>query len=78
MTTRDQKVNLLLAQGSEDERRLALDDLDRVARESSTFGSDQHRKGRDSVERTYNEARRVLDELSDQQLDERLAQVSTR
>ncbi|HEY5475819.1 MAG TPA: hypothetical protein VIK11_03795 [Tepidiformaceae bacterium] len=73
MTTREQKVNRILARGAEDERRLGLNELDRVARETSTFGSDQHRTGRDTVERAYDEARRNLEQLSDQQLDDRLA-----
>lgn len=76
MTTRDHKVNRLLAHGADDERRLQLDELDRVARESSTFGSDQHRKGRDTVERAHDAARRALEQLSDQQLDDRLAQAT--
>lgn len=77
MTTREQKVNRLLARGADDERRLGLDELDRVARETNTFGSDQHRTGRARVERAHDEARRALEQLSEQQLDEQLAQVTT-
>jgi hypothetical protein len=72
MPTRDHKVNRLLAQGADDERRLQLDELDRVARASSTFGSNQHRQGRDTVERAHDAARHALEQLSDQQLDDRL------
>lgn len=75
MTTREQKVNRLLDQSANDKRRLRLDELDRVARETNTFGSGEHRQGRDRVERAHDDVRRAMEALSENELDERLAQV---
>ena len=73
VTTREHRVNRLLALGADDERRLELDELDRIARETNTFGSIPHRKGRARVESAHDDARRAVEALSEQQLDDRLA-----
>ncbi|MBI2765308.1 MAG: hypothetical protein HYX53_05265 [Chloroflexi bacterium] len=70
---REQKIAALLERKAEDERRLALDEIDRVARETSTFGSKEHRDRRDKVEKQYDDARRLLEGLSDDQLDRALS-----
>ena len=70
---RDQKVASLLALGPDDERRLALDEMDAVARRDGTWGSPEHRKGRDRIEGVYDAARRRLEALGDEQLDRELA-----
>jgi len=66
---RQQKINAILERGPEDTRRLALDVIDKEARDTNTFGSAHHRTSRDKVERTYDDARKTLDALSDDQLD---------
>ena len=47
----NQKVSILLDR-AEEIRRLALDELDDVARKTSTWGSKDHRDARDKVEAT--------------------------
>ncbi|MEX0784049.1 MAG: hypothetical protein WD557_15520 [Dehalococcoidia bacterium] len=70
---RDQKVANLLALGPDDERRLALDELDAVARRENTWGSQEHRKGRERIESLWDVARRRVESLGDEQLDTELA-----
>jgi hypothetical protein len=70
---RDQKVANLLARGPDDERRLALDEMDATARRDGTWGSPEHRKGRDRIEGHYDAARRRLEGLAEDQLDRELA-----
>jgi len=70
---RDQKINKLLESQADDTRRLALDELDAVARQTSTWGSKEHRESRDKAEKTYDAARRALEGYSDDQLDSALA-----
>lgn len=69
---RSQKVALLLSRGADDERRLALDALDDSARRSSTWGSKEHRDARDRVEKIYDETKRRLEGLPEEQLDREL------
>ncbi len=73
---RQQKIAVLLAHQADDQRRLALDELDRVARESNTFGSRDHRQGRDEVEKTHDSARHRLESLPERELDEELARIA--
>jgi len=61
---RSEKVTKLLAK-ADDVRRLALDELDAVARRTNTWGSKEHRAGRDKVEHDYD-----LDALRFQKLEE--------
>ena len=70
---RSQKVAVLLSRGADDERRLALDALDDSARRSSTWGSKEHRDARDRVEKHYEDIKRQLEGLNDDQLDRQLA-----
>ncbi len=72
---RQQKIGLLLARGPDDERRLALDELDRQARESNTFGSKEHRRGRDEAEKAHDSTRHRYESLPEQELDAKLAQL---
>ena len=73
-----QKVSALLAYQADDERRLALDELDRHARAANTFGSKEHRHGRDEAEHAYDRVRRRYESLTEPELDERLAQLPPR
>jgi len=73
---RQQKIGALLAYEADDLRRLALDELDRRARESNTFGSKEHRHGRDEAEKTYDNVRHRYESLPEQELDEKLTQMS--
>jgi hypothetical protein len=69
---RQGKINELLARGPDDARRMALDDIDRVARQKNTFGSKEHREARERVEKRYDADERALERLSDDQLDAKL------
>jgi hypothetical protein len=66
---RQAKIQKLMTSGADDERRLALDAIDDAARSSNSFGSTGHRKQRDDTERKHDQARRVFESLSDQELD---------
>jgi len=70
---RNQTINVLLARRADDVRRLALDDADQRARETSTFGSQAHRGARDRIEKQHDDQRRALEGLSDEQLEQALA-----
>lgn len=74
---RTQKVNALLARDADDTRRLALDELDSSARTTGTWGAKEHRDARDRVERTYDDAKRRFDGLSEDQLDQELSKAVT-
>lgn len=65
---RQGKINELLARGPDDARRVALDEIDGVARQTNTFGSKEHREARERVEKRYEAAARALERLSDDQL----------
>lgn len=55
---RQERVNLLLLK-ADDIRRLAMDELDATARRTNSFGSKDHRSGRDRVDLAYeNEVQR--------------------
>jgi hypothetical protein len=69
---RDQKLNLLLSR-ADDVRRLALDELDAVARRTSTWGSAGHRSARDKVEREYDDQALRFQKLGDAALDSEFA-----
>mgnify|MGYP006883600697 FL=1 len=71
---RQQQITRLMGRGADDERRVALEELDRSAREGNTFGSKEHRAARDEVEKTNDAARRSYEGLSDDQLEAALAQ----
>ena len=66
---RQQLIDHLLSQGADDERRLALDQIDQVARVTNTFGSKDHREKRDETERKHDQARHSYEALSDVELD---------
>ena len=65
---REATIASLLERSAEDVRRLALDAADLVARQNRTWGTPDHRKTRDGIERSYDEARRALERLSDEEL----------
>jgi hypothetical protein len=73
MDRRD-KVAKLLAK-AEDVRRLALDDLDALARRTNTWGTKEHRSGRDRVENTFDQEALRLERLEDPALDRELETV---
>jgi hypothetical protein len=73
---RQHKIATLLAHQADDARRLALDELDRHARQSNTFGSREHRSGRDEAERTHDNARRRYEALPEQELDAELSRLA--
>lgn len=66
---RQQQIAKLMGRGADDERRLALDELDKTARDTSTFGSKEHRDGRDRVEKAHTDAQHAFEGYSDDQLD---------
>jgi hypothetical protein len=66
---RQAKINRLLQGEADDARRLALDEIDATARQTNTFGSKEHRDGREKTEKKYDETRRAFEALSDAQLD---------
>ena len=70
---RQQQITALMGRTADDERRLALDELDRVARDTNTFGSKEHRAARDKVEKTHDDARRSFEGFSDDQLEAAVA-----
>jgi hypothetical protein len=70
---RQNKIDSLLGRGADDERRLALDQIDQTARETNTFGSKEHREKRDETERKHDRARRSFEALTDAELDQTLA-----
>lgn len=74
---RQQQITTLMGRTADDERRLALDDLDRVARETNTFGSKEHRAARDKVEKTHDDARRSFEAFSDDQLEAAVSQPAS-
>ena len=61
-----------LLERAEDTRRLAMDELDAIARRTSTFGSKEHRDGRDRVERTYAQEAQRFEALKEEDLDREL------
>jgi hypothetical protein len=69
---RTQKMSILLDRAA-DIRRLALDDLDKTARQTNSWGSPGHRAGRDRVEREYDQEALRFERLEDAELDAELA-----
>ena len=69
---RQNKIDSLLGRGADDERRLALDQIDKTARETNTFGSKEHREKRDITEKKHDQARRAFEALTDAELDHEL------
>ncbi len=69
--TRDQKLAALIAR-SEERRSQALNDLDAVARQTNTFGSPDHRSGRDRVERASEQELKRYAVLSDEEIEREL------
>jgi len=67
------KIDSLLGRGADDERRLALDQIDQAARETNTFGSKEHREQRENAEKKHDQARRSYEALTDAELDRALA-----
>jgi hypothetical protein len=61
----------------DDIRRLALDELDAVARKTNTWGSPSHRAGRDRVEQAYDQDALRLQRLEDAELEQELAKLTT-
>ena len=68
---RTQKMSILLAR-ADDVRRLALDALDADARRTSTWGTKEHRAGRDKVERDYDQEALRFERLEELELDREL------
>ncbi|MBK6319773.1 MAG: hypothetical protein IPI33_02575 [Dehalococcoidia bacterium] len=69
---RKQKVAALVSR-AEEARRLALDELDAVARKTSTWGSSDHRSARERVERDCDQANQRAQTLDEEALDRELA-----
>lgn len=69
---RQQKINKLLAK-ADDVRRTAMDELDDVARRTNTFGSKEHRAGRDKVDRDFEQETQRCQRLEETALDLELA-----
>ena len=69
---RQNKIDILLGRGADDERRLALDQIDQAARETNTFGSKEHREKRGEIEKKHDQARRSYEALTDAELDRAL------
>jgi isopenicillin N synthase-like dioxygenase len=61
-----------LLQRADDTRRLAMDELDDIARRTGTFGSKEHRDGRDRVERTFAQETQRFQSLPEEELDREL------
>lgn len=74
---RQKQIDSLLGRGADDERRLALDQIDQAARETNTFGSTEHRQKRDETEKKHDRARRSYEALSDAELNRALAGESS-
>ena len=72
---RQSKITSLMGRSADDERRLALDQIDNTARETNTFGSKEHREKRDVTEKKHDQARRAFEALSDAELDHELAKT---
>lgn len=70
---RDQKIASLLARGPDDERSLALNEVDATARLEHTWGTQAHRNERQKIEAAYEATRRRVEALGDEQLDRELA-----
>jgi hypothetical protein len=68
---RGTKLTTLLER-AEETRRLAMDELDAVARRTNTFGSREHRDGRDRVERLYSQEAQRFETLKEEELDREL------
>ena len=69
---RKQKVAALVSR-AEEARRLALDELDAVARKTRTWGSSDHRSARERVERDCDQANQRAQTLDEEALDRELA-----
>lgn len=66
---RQQKIDYLLSRDADEERRHALDAADRTARDTNAFGSQEHRRSRDEIEKKNDQARRKLEALTERELD---------
>ena len=74
---REATIATLLGRRADDVRRLGLDAADLVARQNRTWGTPDHRKTRDGIEKSYDEARRSLERLSDDELTALVAANAT-
>lgn len=63
---------MTLLERAEEARRLAMDELDAIARRTNTFGSREHRDGRDKVERQYSQEAQRFETLKEEELDREL------
>ena len=70
---RQQQITTLMGRSADDVRRLALDVLDKTARDTNTFGSKEHRDARDRVEKAHSDAQRSFENFSDDQLEAAVA-----
>lgn len=68
-------IQKLLERSADDTRISALNDLDDKARQTNTWGTKEHRQGRDVAESRHTSAREALEKLSDAELEQRLAEV---
>lgn len=71
--TRLRLIASLLAREADDQRRLALDQIDEAARTSASFGSNQHRAARDAVEKRWDAEQARYHGLTDEELASLLA-----
>jgi hypothetical protein len=65
-------MSILLSR-ADDVRRLALDELDAIARRTSTWGTPAHRTARDKVEREFDAEALRFERLEEAALDTELA-----
>ncbi|MEP7214665.1 MAG: hypothetical protein ABI782_00340 [Anaerolineaceae bacterium] len=70
---RQHQIAMLMGRSADDVRRLALDALDKTARDTNTFGSKEHRDARDRVEKAHTAAQNSFEGLSDDQLEAAVA-----
>ncbi len=73
---RQQKINHLLAR-ADDVRRLAMDELDAIARRTNTFGSKEHRLGREKVDREFDQESQRCSSMTEAALDAELSKAAT-
>jgi hypothetical protein len=71
---RQQKLNQVLAR-VEHRRQHAMNELDAIARRTNSFGSKEHRSGRDKVDRDFEQESSRCERLEDNALDLELAKV---
>lgn len=74
---RQHQVATLMSRDADEVRRLALDALDKTARDTNSFGSKEHRDARDRVEKSHLDAQRAFEGFSDDQLEAAVSQPAS-